>query len=177
MRLASFFNSRAVFQTPTPHSGEIMKIADFIGGGAGIALGTYVIYEGSKMPADHIMKIGPAFFPDALAIGLIFFSVILIIYALLGRSKGQSDAISFKDKGIQRALISLAAIIVYSLLFIPLGYPITTILLVGGIMALLGIRDFKLITKVSLATTLGIWLIFAKLLMLEMPMGILDGFI
>ena len=154
-----------------------MRIADFIGGGAGIALGTYVLYEGSKMPADHIMKIGPAFFPDALAIGLIIFSAILIIYALLGRTKGQSDAISLKDKGIQRALVSLAAIVAYSLLFIPLGYPIATILLVGGIMVLLGIRDLKLIITVSLSTTLGVWLIFAKLLMLEMPMGILDGLI
>ena len=154
-----------------------MKIADFIGGGAGIALGAYVLYEGSQMPSDHIMKIGPAYFPDALAIGLILFSAILIIYAMLGRTKGQAEAINFKDKGIQRALISLVAIIAYSLLFIPLGYPITTVFLVGGIMILLGIRDIKLIVTVALSTTLGVWLVFAKLLMLEMPMGILEGLV
>ena len=80
-----------------------MKTADLIGGGTGIALGCFVLYEGSKMPADLIMKIGPSYFPDLLAIGLIIFSLILIIYALRGRSKGLSEPISLSDKGIQRA--------------------------------------------------------------------------
>jgi len=151
-----------------------MKIADFIGGGAGIAFGAYVLYEGAKMPADHIMKIGPSFFPNALAIGLIIFSAILIVYALLGRTKGQSEAISFRDKGIQRALVSLVAIVAYTALLNPLGYPIATVLLVGGIMALLGTRDVKQIAVVALATTFVVWVIFAKLLMLSMPMGILE---
>jgi putative tricarboxylic transport membrane protein len=151
-----------------------MKTADFIGGGAGIALGSYVLYEGSKMPLDLIMKIGPSYFPDALAIGLIVFSVILIIYACMGRTKGKAEAFSLKDKGIQRALLSLLAIIAYAVLFIPLGYPLATLLLVGGIMVLLGKREATQIAIVSVSTTFAVWLIFAKLLMLSMPMGILE---
>ena len=104
-----------------------MKTADLIGGGLGIALGGYVLYEGSKMPADLIMKIGPSYFPNVLAVGLIIFSLILIVYALLGRTKGISEAISFKDKGIQRALISLLAIVAYAVLLIPLGFPISSV--------------------------------------------------
>ena len=154
-----------------------MKIADFIGGGAGIALGAYVLYEGSKMPADHIMKIGPSYFPGALAIALIVFSAILIIYAFLGRAKGKSDAISLKDRGIQRALVSLAAIIAYAVFFNSLGYPLATLLLVSGIMILLGKREPKQIAIVALATTFAVWLIFAKLLMLSMPMGAFESLI
>lgn len=154
-----------------------MKTADIIGGSAGIVLGGYVLYEGSKMPLDLIMKIGPSYFPDALAIGLIIFSAILIVYALLGRSKGESEAISFRDKGIQRALVSLLIILVYTTLLIPVGYPIMTILLVGGTMVLLGKRDLWQITYVSVSTTFVVWLIFAKLLMLSMPMGILEDLI
>lgn len=151
-----------------------MKAADFIGGSAGIALGAYVIFEGSKMPPDLIMKIGPSFFPDILASGLIIFSVVLIIYAFIGRAKGEAEAISLKDKGIQRALVSLLAIIAYTALFEPLGYPLATILLVAGVMVLLGKRQPKELAIVSLATTFGVWLIFAKLLKLSMPMGILE---
>jgi len=154
-----------------------MKTADLIGGSSGIALGAYVLYEGSKMPADLIMKIGPSYFPDVLAIGLIFFSLILIVYALLGRAKGQAEAISFKDKGIQRALISLLAIVAYAVLLGPLGYPIVTVFLVAGIMILLGKRGPLQIAAVSLATTFVVWLLFAKLLMLSMPMGILEDLI
>lgn len=154
-----------------------MKTADLIGGGSGIALGSYILYEGSKMPADLIMKIGPSFFPDVLAVGLIFFSLILIVYALLGRSKGESEAISLKDKGVQRALVSLVAIVAYAVLLNPLGYPIVTVLLVSGVMILLGKRRPIQIVCVSLATTFVVWLLFAKLLMLSMPMGILEDLI
>ena len=154
-----------------------MKTADLIGGGSGIALGSYILYEGSKMPADLIMKIGPSYFPNVLAVGLIFFSLILIVYALLGRSKGESEAISLKDKGIQRALVSLVAIVAYAVLLNPLGYPIVTVLLVSGVMILLGKRGPIQIVCVSLATTFVVWLLFAKLLMLSMPMGILEDLI
>ena len=154
-----------------------MKTADLIGGGTGIALGCFVLYEGSKMPADLIMKIGPSYFPNVLAMGLIFFSLILIVYALLGRAKGESETISFKDKGIQRALISLLAIIAYAVLLDTLGYPIVTVLLVSGIMILLGKRAPVQIACVSLATTFVVWLLFAKLLMLSMPMGILEDLV
>ena len=154
-----------------------MKTADLIGGGSGIALGSYILYEGSKMPADLIMKIGPSYFPNVLAVGLIFFSLILIVYALLGRSKGESEAISLKDKGVQRALVSLVAIVAYAVLLNPLGYPIVTVLLVSGVMILLGKRRPIQIVCVSLATTFVVWLLFAKLLMLSMPMGILEDLI
>ena len=154
-----------------------MKTADLIGGGSGIALGCFVLYEGSKMPTDLIMKIGPSYFPDFLAIGLIIFSLILIIYALLGRSKGHSEPIRLGDKGIQRALVSLLAIVAYAVLLDLLGYPIVTITLVGGIMMLLGKRNPLQIAGVSVATTFIVWLLFAKLLMLSMPMGILEDLI
>lgn len=151
-----------------------MKTADLIGGGAGIVLGSYVLYEGSKMPADLIMKIGPSFFPNALAVGLIIFSAILIVYALLGRAKGESEKLRFKDKGVQRALVSLLAIVAYTALLTTVGYPIMTILLVGGLMVLLGKRNALEIAGVAVATTFVVWLIFAKLLMLSMPMGVLE---
>lgn len=154
-----------------------MKIADLIGGGLGIALGAYVIYEGSNMPEDHIMKIGPAFFPELLAIGLIIFSAILIIYALLGKSKGGAEPICLRDQGIQRALVSLLAIILYAVLLNPLGYPICTLLLVAGIMLLLGKRQPLFVLGTSVATTLGVWLVFAKLLKLSMPMGVLSAWL
>ena len=151
-----------------------MKVADLIGGGVGVALGAYVLYEGAKMPTDQIMKIGPSFFPDALAVALIVFSTLLIIYALAGRAKGKAQPIRLSDRGFQRALVSLAAIIAYAFFFNTLGYPIVTVVLVAGIMVLLGKRKPLEIAIVALATTFGVWLVFAKLLMLSMPMGPLE---
>lgn len=154
-----------------------MKIADFIGGGLGIALGAYVIYEGAQMPEDHIMKIGPSFFPDLLATGLILFSSVLVIYALFGKAKGHAEPIRLGDKGVQRMLISLFAIVLYAALLKPVGYPICTTLLVGSIMFLLGKRQPAVLIGTSIITTLGVWLIFAKLLKLSMPMGVLSAWL
>lgn len=151
-----------------------MKIADFIGGALGIALGSYVIFEGNNMPEDHIMKIGPGYFPELLAIGLIAFSCILLVYAALGKSKGVAEPIHLQDKGVQRTLISLLAIIAYTALFKTLGFPLCTMLLVGGIMVLLGKRDPKIVIGISLAVTAGVWLVFTKLLTLSLPMGVLS---
>jgi len=154
-----------------------VKVADFIGGGLGIALGAYVIYGGAQMPEDHIMKIGPSFFPELLAYGLIFFSCILIGYAMVGKTKGRADPIRWHDQGIRRALISLLAIIVYAALFKTLGYPVCTFLLAGGIMFLLGKRQPLVLLGTSIAITLGVWLIFAQLLKLSLPMGVLSAWL
>ena len=41
-------------------------------------------------------------------------------------------------------------------------------------MFLLGVRRIPLIVTVATLTTLTVWLVFARLLMLSMPMGILE---
>ena len=62
-----------------------MKIADIFGGALGILIGLFAIWEGTKMPTDVVMKIGPSFFPNILGGLLILFSAILIANALRGR--------------------------------------------------------------------------------------------
>ena len=57
----------------------------------------------------------------------------------------------------------------------PFGFDLSGSETVGGLMVLLGVRDWKQIAVVSLATTFVVWLIFAKLLMLTVPMGIFEN--
>ena len=51
-----------------------MKKADIVGGIIGVLIGLYAIWEGLQMPTDHVMKIGPSFFPIILSAILIAFS-------------------------------------------------------------------------------------------------------
>lgn len=89
-----------------------MKKADIVGGLIGILIGLYAIWEGTKMPEDLVMKIGPSFFPNILAGILILFSATLIINALRGKSKGEVAPLKLSDKGVQRGLITLVSTIV-----------------------------------------------------------------
>ena len=86
-----------------------MRVADIWGGLVGILIGTYVVWEGSNMPPDLVMKIGPSFFPNILAGLLILFSVVLLVNALRGKSKGTLEPLSLSSKGAQRGLATLAA--------------------------------------------------------------------
>ena len=153
-----------------------MKKPDIVAGAIGVAIGSYVLVEGKKMPVDHIMKIGPSFFPSMLAVGLIGFSAFLAIRGAIAKESGDFDRIDFRSFGIWRALLSLLAAVVYSLLLKPLGFIPDTVLLVLGVMLLLGSRRPLDLVLAPLLCTLGVWLVFEQLLMISLPVGILSIF-
>ena len=150
-----------------------MKKADIVGGLIGILIGIYAIWEGTKMPEDLVMKIGPSFFPNILAGFLILFSATLIINALRGKSKGEVAPLKLSDKGVQRGLITLIATIVFCVALDPLGFIPTAIVFLVFMMLIMGNRKPLQITIAPPLVTLAIWLVFEKVLNLSMPAGIL----
>jgi putative tricarboxylic transport membrane protein len=150
-----------------------MKVADIIGGLVGILIGLYAIWEGSNMPTDVVMNIGPSFFPNVLAGLLILFSVSLVISAVKGKSKGSIEPLKLSDKGVQRALITLVATFVFCLVLAPLGFIPTSIIFLAFMMLVMGNRKpFQLLIAPPLVT-ISVWLIFEKVLHLSMPAGVL----
>ncbi len=154
-----------------------MKIADIFGGALGILIGLFAIWEGSKMPTDVVMKIGPSFFPNILGGLLIVFSATLIVNAVRGRSKGKVEPYRLADKGTQRGLITLAAGIVFCAVLDPLGFIPTSIIFLTFMMLVMGKRNPMLIAVTPALVTLAVWLVFEKVLSLSMPAGVLADFL
>lgn len=150
-----------------------MKIADIVSGAIGILIGLYAIVAGMQMPADVVMKIGPSFFPTILAGFLILFSLMLIINALRGRSKGSVQPFKLSDVGVQRGLITLAATIVFCVALNPVGFIPTAIVFLIFMMWVMGKRKPLLLAAVPPLITVSIWLVFEKVLHLSMPPGLL----
>jgi len=150
-----------------------MKNADIVGGLVGTLIGVYAIWEGTNMPTDYIMKVGPSFFPNILAGLLIIFSVASIIFALKGKSKGTVEPIRLSDKGTQRGLITLLATIIFCAVLDPLGFIPTSIIFLVFMMLLMGNRKPWQLLVAPPLVTLSIWLVFEKILNLSMPPGIL----
>lgn len=150
-----------------------MKKADLVGGLIGILIGLYAIWEGTNMPEDQVMKIGPSFFPNILAGMLILFSGILIINALKGESKGEVAPLRLKDKGVQRGLFTLAGAILFCVVLDPLGFIFTSIIFLVAMMWMMGNRKPLQLATAPVLVTFAIWLVFEKLLNLSMPAGIL----
>lgn len=150
-----------------------MKVADIIGGMIGILIGLYAIWEGSNMPPDYIMKVGPSFFPTILAGLLIIFSLASIVFALKGKSKGTVEPLKLSDKGVQRGLLLLLATVVFCAVLEPLGFIPTAIVFLALMMLLMGNRKPLQVLCAPPLVTFSIWLIFEKILNLSMPAGLL----
>ena len=150
-----------------------MKKADIVGGLIGILVGLYAIWEGTKMPEDHVMKIGPSFFPNLLAGFLILFSAILIANAFRGKSKGEITPLKLSDQGVQRGLITLVAGILFCVVIDPLGFIISSISFLTCMMWVMGNRKPAMFIVTPSLITCAIWFVFEKVLNLSLPAGIL----
>jgi len=152
-----------------------MKKPDIVAGAIGTAIGAWILFEGASFPVDLVMKVGPSFYPNLLAGLLILFSVILAVLGGLGRSKGSSEPLNPGSAGFARAALSLAAAVIYTVLLKPVGFFIMTTLFVLALMTLLGNRRPLQLALVPLGTSVGVWLIFQKLLTISLPAGLLAG--
>ena len=125
----------------------------------------------------------PATFPQIMCIGMMIFTVILLIQSVLKLKKADPEdpmmeaANSLnviKNKGVQAALLVIVLCIAYALLFEVLGYVLVSTLIAAAIMWLIGKRDVKQTVLVSVLVPLLMWFVFYKLLTVNIPMGVLE---
>jgi len=150
-----------------------MKQADLVAGGVGVLIGAYAIWEAQRMPTDLIMKIGPGFFPTILAGLLVLFSLILMLNALRGRSKGSIEPLRWSDHGLRRGAVMVLATAVFCVALKPVGFILTAIVFMLVMMLVLGNRKPVALVSAPLIVTAGVWLVFEKLLHLNLPQGLL----
>ena len=124
----------------------------------------------------------PASFPQFMCIGMILFTVVLLIQSIFKLRKADPEdpmmeaAASInivKNKGVQAAALVIVLCAAYAALFEVLGYVLASTLIAAVIMWLIGKRDVKQIVLVSILVPLLMWFVFYKLLTVNIPMGVL----
>ncbi|MBP3523996.1 MAG: tripartite tricarboxylate transporter TctB family protein [Clostridia bacterium] len=125
----------------------------------------------------------PATFPQVMCIGMMVFTIILLVQSLISLKKMDPDdpniqpAASInvlKNKGVQAGLFVIVLCVLYVALFKTLGYVLASAIVAAIIMWLIGKRDVRQILLVSVLVPLAMWLVFYKLLTVNIPMGILE---
>lgn len=125
----------------------------------------------------------PATFPQVMCIGMMVFTIILLVQSLTSLKKMDPDdpniqpAASInvlKNKGVQAGLFVIVLCVLYVALFKTLGYVLASAIVADIIMWLIGKRDVRQILLVSVLVPLAMWLVFYKLLTVNIPMGILE---
>ena len=131
----------------------------------------YVQTLGFKVVKNAAVQ--PASFPQIMCIGMIIFTVVLLIQSILKLQRMNPDdpmmapAASInvlKNKGVQAGAFVIVLCIAYAALFEVLGYVLISAIVAAIIMILIGKRNVKQIILVSILVPLLMWFVFYKLL-------------
>lgn len=139
----------------------------------GILISVYAIAVTFTFKQFKNVPVGPEFFPRWLAIGLLVCSCVLLGQSVVSVSTEKAPTLSLRDPGMQRLLIALGGLVVYTLLWEVVGFLILTPLFVFGLMYLLRMRRYAMMAVMALCIGVGIFFLFKLLLGIEMPLGLL----
>ncbi|MBR0367997.1 MAG: tripartite tricarboxylate transporter TctB family protein [Clostridia bacterium] len=123
-------------------------------------------------------------FPQIMDIGMMIFTIVLLVQSLIkvfGHMKPTDpDAEAapsmnpIKNKGVAAALFVILLCVLYTLLFDKLGYVLVSAIVSIVIMWLIGKRKPVTVILVSVLVPLVMWIVFYKLLTVNIPMGVLQ---
>lgn len=111
------------------------------------------------------------FFPFAGSILLFVFSVVIILQGLLGPQKEREAA---GEAGRPTALVLVMTVLVAALN--PLGYVVSTFIASGFILRIMGVKSWRVLIITGLCLSVGTYLLFDKLLGVDLPVGFLARF-
>ena len=157
-----------------------VAFSNLIGSIIFLAVGIWAYIKTLSFPTVRGSYVQPATFSQIMLIGMLFFSVILLIQSIwnLTHLKQDSPAAEktaslnvLKDRGVQYALVAILLCVTYVMLFKTFGYVLVSFIVCLAIMILIGKRKWLQMILVSLLVPLCMWLLFYILLKVNIPMG------
>ena len=112
-------------------------------------------------------RLGPAFFPRLLALTLAALAATLVVRAVAGRSD-PSHPPAVRLRVFAGLLVLLVA---YTLLLPRAGFLLTTPVLLGAVIWLLGLRSWASLLGTALGVTAVLYVFFGRFLHVLLPMG------
>ena len=148
-----------------------------------IALEVFAWVQTGNIKTAKNAAVQPSTFPRIMIIGMTVFTVILLVQSVIKLLKmEQTDPLAqkapsmnfVKDKGVLAALFLIALCALYVWGFRSLGYVLVSMILSGIVMWLIGVRKPVQLVLIAVLVPLGMWLVFYKLLQVNIPMGVLQ---
>jgi putative tricarboxylic transport membrane protein len=145
---------------------------DIIGSVLLIFIGIGVVIESLRLQLGTPLMPKPGFFPflgGSLLIGL---SIIPLVQDWLRRD--QSTRQPRKVVGeLRKPVILIVSMSIYTAVLEPLGYLLPTIILVAVILRVLGVTSWKILILASLGLSVGAYVLFGRILGIDLPTGVL----
>ncbi len=153
-----------------------MRLSDRASGLLALALGLAVILSARTFPDAPGQDIGPGLFPSIVGVLLVVLGAGLMFGARRSGESGWLALDAWIDRvATRRSVIAVpAALAAWIALVYPLGFLLSSVLLLAGLMRTFGTRP-RVILPVSIAVTLATHYAFYTLLRVPLPWGVLQG--
>ena len=159
---------------------KTQAFANLIGSLIFIAVGVWALIQTYSFQEVKNTYVQAAVFPQIMCVGMLIFAVILLIQSIIKlMTMDENDPLAepaasinfIKDKGVLAALFVMLLCALFVVFFKPLGYVVCGAVLCFVIMVLIGKRNWLHMVLVSILVPLGMWLVFYKVLTVNIPMG------
>lgn len=162
---------------------KTQAFANLIGSLIFIAVGVWALIQTYSFQEVKNTYVQAAVFPQIMCVGMLIFAVILLIQSIIKlMTMDENDPLAepaasinfIKDKGVLAALFVMLLCALFVVFFKPLGYVVCGAVLCFVIMVLIGKRNWLQMVLVSILVPLGMWLVFYKMLSVNISMGVLQ---
>jgi putative tricarboxylic transport membrane protein len=146
--------------------------ADIIGSVLLIIVGAGVVIESFRLKLGTPLMPQPGFFPfigGALLVGL---AVVLLVRSLRRRD-GSGQPPEEITGELRRPFILIVSLCVYTAALKYLGYVLPTMILVAVVLRVLGVKSWKILTVASLGLSVVAYVLFGRVLGIDLPKGVL----
>lgn len=127
----------------------------------------YQIQKPMLFMGRSLMGLKPTLFPRLATLALIGLSIwFLIISFRIDEKNGFKEV---AKEGYFRIIVSLVVFVAYALLFDPLGFVVSSMLVAGTLSTFYGNRNILVGILVSVGAPLGIYYVFTRLLKVSLP--------
>ena len=151
-----------------------MKVNDALTGALLIALGALILWHIQGFPAMQGQRFGPAWFPGLIAVGLAACGAVLVARgARTGAAWIELAEWTRERQPVAGFFSVIAGLVFYVLVSGPLGFHLTSFLLLLAGMRVLGTRS-RVALPVALIAPVLIHLAFYKGLRVPLPWGVLE---
>jgi len=126
-----------------------------------------------KMPIGTFRMAGTGMFPLILGIILMILSGAFVLKIFFQGKEGQvkKEPSPESSESPMQLILFLGAMVLATLFFNQLGYPLTSFLLILSLLRILGIKRWGLNILISVVTAVGSYFLFVKWLDIPMPKG------
>lgn len=132
-----------------------------------LMFGATALYESSKLPFGTVHNPGQGFFPWWTSAAVVLLALVLLFQVLTSRSPIAQEV----PGRIANVVLLLVVLVAYIFLLDPLGYPLSTFLLVLFMLRGIDPQRWTVALGVAAMTAIGSYVVFAIWLSVPLPRG------